>query len=239
TGADRSWIPSEDVQDALLADDPHTVTGAVDEAIEQGATVVDLADEIVQAAAVRVAQFSTGNEFSDWNTVHHTYTYANAVCGLVRRADSTGGYGGVYEGAVTLFLHRFLNTPPAPIPTPETTDRAPDAILEDLDETFQTEGEVATAGRLAGEFLDSEGSPDTLKRALGEALLREDAGFHTLQNLEAAFQGYDRCGDPERARVHLIATARYLAAHTPTRREAEQTFRIAERLNRGERIHED
>jgi hypothetical protein len=35
------------------------------------------------------------------------------------------------------------------------------------------------------------------------------------------------------------STARYLAAHIPTRRSGEQTVRIAERLNRGERIHED
>jgi hypothetical protein len=39
-------------------------------------------------------------------------------------------------------------------------------------------------------------------------------------------------------RVHLVATARYLAAHTPTRRSGEQTFRIAERLSRDEKIHE-
>ena len=65
-------------------------------------------------------------------------------------------------------------------------------------------------------------------------LLREDAGFHPRQNVEAAFTRYDA----GRGRVHLIATARYLAAPTPTRREGEQTFRIAERLNRGEAIHE-
>jgi hypothetical protein len=35
-----------------------------------------------------------------------------------------------------------------------------------------------------------------------------------------------------------MATARYMAAHFPTRREAEQTFAIAERLHRGEAVHE-
>jgi predicted ArsR family transcriptional regulator len=61
------------------------------------------------------------------------------------------------------------------------------------------------------------------------------------QNVEAAFEQYDdrsaRDAD-DRARVHLLATARYLSAHTPTRRAGEQTFKIAERLNRGEKIHE-
>jgi len=37
----------------------------------------------------------------------------------------------------------------------------------------------------------------------------------------------------------LIAAARYLAAHAPTRRAQEQIYRIAERLRRGERLYED
>jgi hypothetical protein len=35
----------------------------------------------------------------------------------------------------------------------------------------------------------------------------------------------------------LVAAARYLAAHFPTRREREQTFSIAARLLRGEKLH--
>jgi len=92
------------------------------------------------------------------------------------------------------------------------------------------------AGGLTAEYLASGGAPARLKRALGEVLLREDAGFHPRQNVEAAFARSDAADDA--GRVHLVATARYLAAHTPTRREGEQTFRIAERLNRGEAIHE-
>ncbi|MCH6552046.1 MAG: hypothetical protein IH804_08540, partial [Planctomycetes bacterium] len=37
----------------------------------------------------------------------------------------------------------------------------------------------------------------------------------------------------------LIAAARYLAAHAPTVRAQEQTYQIARRLNRGERIFEE
>jgi len=36
----------------------------------------------------------------------------------------------------------------------------------------------------------------------------------------------------------LMACARYMAAHFPTRRSNEQTFSIATRLHRGERLHE-
>jgi len=38
--------------------------------------------------------------------------------------------------------------------------------------------------------------------------------------------------------VALIAAARYLAAHAPTRRTQDQLFRTAERLHRGERLFE-
>jgi len=38
--------------------------------------------------------------------------------------------------------------------------------------------------------------------------------------------------------VLAMAVARYLSAHYPTRREREQTYSIASRLHRGERIHE-
>ena len=37
----------------------------------------------------------------------------------------------------------------------------------------------------------------------------------------------------------LIAAARYLAAHAPTARSQRQTYEIARRLHRGERVYED
>ena len=37
----------------------------------------------------------------------------------------------------------------------------------------------------------------------------------------------------------LLAAARYLAAHAPTARSQRQTYEIARRLHRGERIYED
>ncbi|MFB6183637.1 MAG: Rieske (2Fe-2S) protein, partial [Haloarculaceae archaeon] len=76
------------------------------------------------------------------------------------------------------------------------------------------------------------------KRTLGTGLLREDAGFHTLQSVEAGFRQFDRADREETRRLALLAPARYMAAHFPTRRENEQTYTIAARLHRGEKIHE-
>jgi len=241
-GEDEDWTEPSGLVETLLGEDPHAIVEALRDAIAAGAGATELADVVSYAAARRVAHFGTANEFRDWNTVHHTYTYATAVRGLAGRTDAPEVYRGVLDAAASVYLDRFLNTPPAPLPDPDG-DRDPDAALSDLLETFEVEGdaEVDRAGRHAAAYLASSGDPGELKRALGRALLREDAGFHPRQNVEAAFRGYDRLAgeNPERARVHLVATARYLAAHTPTRRAGEQTFRIAERLNRGEKIHEN
>ncbi|WP_251329281.1 Rieske (2Fe-2S) protein [Haloplanus pelagicus] len=237
-GAGKTWTEPAEFVDRLLDDDPHAIVGQLTDAVAAGATAEQLASAVADAAARRIARFGTANEFRDWNTVHHTYTYATAVCGLTERTDAPERYRAVFDGAVSVYLDRFLNTPPIPLPDPDG-DRDPGAALDDLLKTFEVEadGTVDRAGRHAAEYLASGGDAARLKRALGKALLREDAGFHPRQNVEAAFGRYDAVG-ADRGRLHLVATARYLAAHTPTRREGEQTFRIAERLSRGEAIHE-
>jgi len=244
-GSGKTWEPTPAFHETLLGDDPEAIVDGLADAIAAGASAETLAAVVTEAATTRVAQFGVANEFSDWNTVHHTFTYANAVAQATRRTDAVELYRGVFDAAINVYLDRFLNTPPAPIPEPgeHDTGRDPETIRTALLETFDTEGEVNEAGRLVAEHVDCDGDPAALKRTLGHGLLREDAGFHTIQNLEAAFQEFDRleAADVDAASAHrpLIATARYMAAHFPTRREAEQTFTIASRLNRGESIHGD
>ncbi|WP_396611716.1 Rieske (2Fe-2S) protein [Haloferax sp. S1W] len=235
-GAGKSWSRPDGMVETLLSDDPNEIVAALVEAIRAGATPEELAETVALAAGTRVAQFSTANEFNDWNTVHHTFTYANAVHQLTQRTDATELYRGVFDTAVNVYLDRFLNTPPAPLPE-TNADANPDVELDTLSETMDAEGRVNDAGRAAAHFLDSGGDPERLRQELGGALLREDAGFHTYQALEAGFaQAAHR--PPEEARTLYVAVARYLAAHAPTRREREQTFTIAARLRRGEKIHE-
>jgi len=234
------WTEPEGFVDELLAADPHRIVETVASAIDAGASATQLANAVTYAATRRVAQFGTSNEFSDWNTVHHTFTYANAVHGLARRTDAWEAYRGVFDAAMNVYLDRFLNMPPTPIPEPSDSKRAPEEVLDALMETFEIEAseEVDRTGRLVAEYLDVGGDIDRLKRSLTHALVREDAGFHPNQHLEASFARLPYLDDPERRRVTLIAAGRYLSAHTPTRREAEQTFRIADRLHRGEALHE-
>ena len=232
------WEPPGDFGDTLLSDDPEAIVEALVTAVENAATAEQLAQRVTFAAATRIAQFATSNEFSDWNTVHHTFTYANAVHQASQRTDAWELYRGVFDAAMSVYLDRFLNTPPAPIPESGESEADPAELRERLLDTFDEEGSVDEAGQIVAEYLDAGGDVPDLKETMGEGLLREDAGFHTLQNVEASFAQYDQTDDFAEARVFLIATARYMAAHFPTRREAEQTFTIADRLHRGEMIHE-
>ncbi len=236
-GEDREWDRPEGFVDTLLDDDPEAIVDALTGAVRAGATAEQLIDAVADAATLRVARFATSNEFNDWNTVHHTFTYANAARRMAARTDAVEAYRPAFDGAMSVYLDRFLNSPRAPLPSPGDSDRDPAEIREELLACFDEQGQVNEAGRLVSEHFDAGGDPAALKRTLGEGLLREDAGFHTLQNVEAAFRRFADTTDPAMARTALIATARYSAAHFPTRREAEQTFTIAEQLHRGETVH--
>jgi hypothetical protein len=208
------------------------------DAIAEGTTQREIASAVARAATRRVTYFATNNEFNDWDTVHHTLVYANAARELAERTDATEVYRACFDGAMSVYLDRFLNSPRAPVPEAEDANRDPEAVRSELLACFDEQGQVNRAARLVVEHAEAGGDPADLKRVLGRGLLREDADFHTLQNVSAAFRRIDALSDDEERRLAFVAGARYLAAHTPTRRENEQTFSIATRLHRGERLHE-
>jgi hypothetical protein len=73
-------------------------------------------------------------------------------------------------------------------------------------------------------------SVEALIATLARALLREDAGFHAYQVLDAGVRQFGEWGSSDEGRHILIAVARYLAAHSPTERAELQTADIARRL---------
>ncbi|MEF8851837.1 MAG: Rieske (2Fe-2S) protein [Haloarculaceae archaeon] len=238
-GAGEEWDRPGDFVETLLSDDPHEVDEALRDAVADGASTEQLAHAVAVAALRRVAHFGTGNEFGDWNTVHHTFSFANAVDNLARRTDAPDVYEACWQGAMSVYLDRFLNQPRATIPDPGAgAEGDPAQLRARLLEVFDEQGGVDEAARIVGGHFDADGDPAALKRTLGEGLLREDAGFHTLQNVEAGFRQFELAESEHERRLALIAPARYVAAHFPTRREDEQTFEIAERLFQGENIHE-
>jgi nitrite reductase/ring-hydroxylating ferredoxin subunit len=238
-GEGKTWERPDDFVETLLTDDPEAIMDAMTGAVREGATSDQLAHAVALAATRRVAQFGTANEFNDWNTVHHTFTYANAAHGFARRTDAIEAYRPAFDGAMSVYLDRFLNQPPARLPEPGSSDADPADLRDRLLATFDEQGGVDEAGRIVSEHFDAGGDPRDLKQTLARGLLREDAGFHTNQNVEAAFTRFDQGTTEWERRLPLVATARYLAAHFPTNREGEQTFTIAKRLFRGEAIHEE
>ena len=104
-------------------------------------------------------------------------------------------------------------------------------------DAFDRQQQISAAARLVARHLILGHPPEALIATLGHALLREDAGFHAYQILEAGVQQFSEWGDCDQGRHILIAVARYLAAHFPTQRALLQTADIASRLMHGEELH--
>jgi nitrite reductase/ring-hydroxylating ferredoxin subunit len=230
------WPGRKSLVNVILDDDPHASVEAMMLALVEGATEVELASAVSYAAALRIARFHTSNEFSDWDTALHTFTFANAVEQGLRRAPSTELLRGVFDAAMSVFLDRFLNIPAARLP--QLGDGAVDSktLFELLPALLDRQQQVNQAGDLVAQYLFGGGDQDRIMAELGKLLLREDRDFHTIQTLEVAFRQSQLLQGEERIHV-IIAATRYLAAHTPTVRAQGQTYEIAYRLHRGDRLH--
>ena len=223
---------------SILSEDPTEVVAALDDAISAGARPEELGRAVAYAAALRITRFHTQNDHGDWDEVHHAFTAANALHQALVRAPTPDLVRGVYHGALRIYLDRFLNIPAARLPAADPAGAAAD--LADLQRCWDREGGVDEAGTLVYRYLTGGGDPAGAIAALGRALLTEDAEFHWFQTYEAAVRQFAAwpAGSEEGALI-LAGTARFLAAHTPTRRELAQVVSIATRLRRGEALFED
>lgn len=240
TGKSRrgSWASTEGVLATLLADDPQAIADALLEALAAGASMEQVAGLVASAAAMRIARFHTSNEYADWDTALHTFTFASAVHRTIRRNPSEAILRGVFDAAMSVYLDRFLNIPADHLPVSVAKSHDPDSLLSHFKPYFDQRHQVRPAAELASQYIASNGTPGHLIAALGGALLREDRDFHSLQMLEAAAHQATAATGTAAEREVLIACSRYLAAHCPTARAELQTYRIAQRLARGERLFE-
>jgi nitrite reductase/ring-hydroxylating ferredoxin subunit len=246
----HGWSDDAALAHGLLGDDPMAIMNSLKAAIRAGAAATDLSRSLAYAAALRLARFGNANEHADWETAHHVFTYANAVhqmlkhIGKAERDGHIGGVRGVLHGAMALYLSRYLNVPPARIPgdggeplddLPTNTEEIRVALLDALDRQRQ----VDLAARLVARHLTLGHSVQALIATLARLLLREDAGFHAYQVLDAGVRQFGEWGNTVEGRHILIAVVRYLAAHSPTERAELQTADIARRLMRGDELHQD
>jgi nitrite reductase/ring-hydroxylating ferredoxin subunit len=244
------WSDHAALARMLLGDDPVAIMDALKSAVRAGAGPVDLGRSLAYAAALRVARFGSANEHSDWETAHHVFTYANAVHQMIKRIGITDSerhveaVRSILHGAMALYLARYLNVPPARIPGDggDLLDDLPadiEALRTALLDAFDRQRQIDLAARLVARHLSLGHPPQALVGTLGRALLREDAGFHAYQMLEAGVRQFGEWGSTDEGRHILVAVARYLAAHSPTERAALQTADIARRLMRGGELHQE
>ena len=230
----------------LLDDDPQASVDALLQALREGLQDVELAGIVAYAAALRIARFHTSNEFGDWDTALHTFTFANAVHQGLRRTHSRELLRGVFDAAMSIYLDRFLNVPAARIPSlrdskSNGTGKVAEAngALTALAPLLDRQQQVDAAAELIAQQLYQGTDARQVMSMLGKLLLREDRNFHTIQVIEAAIRQHELLAGTPAATHVLIAAGRYLAAHSPTMRAQGQTFNIAQRLARGERLFEE
>jgi hypothetical protein len=92
-GEGKRWERPDDLRETLLSDGPEATIDALTDAIREGATQRELVDVVARAATHQVTHFATSNEFPDWDTVHHTLTYANTVHRATAKTDATEPFG--------------------------------------------------------------------------------------------------------------------------------------------------
>ncbi len=237
------WDGVIELAEAILGDDPAATLSAIEAAIGSGAKPAQLSKALAYAAAQRVARFGTANEISDWVAALHSFSYCNALHQALKRWPDPRLVRGVLYGAISVYLNRFLNVPPAKLPGERgTLDDMPtdaDELLDLFLAALDSQQQVDRAAGLIARYLSLDHPPQPLIDTLTRAAVREDADFHTLQMLEAGVAQYHEWGPGEQGTVMLLAVARYLAAHSPTQRAQLQTATIALRLHRGENIYED
>ena len=213
TRQDKIVSSNNQLVTVLLGNNPQVIVKSLLDALRRGATEEELACMVAYAAAMRIVQFHTRNEFGDWDAVLHTFTYTNAVHQGLRRIATQELLRGVFDGAMRVYLNRFLNVPPVPLPkstekrigkninvNDDSTFPNPEAFLkEELLSLLDKQQQVNQAAQLVVDYLYNNNNnnnnnnnikPNRLLAVIGKALLREDRNFHSIQMIEAVFRQY-------------------------------------------------
>ena len=184
------------------------------------------------------------NEVTDWFNPQHTFIYSNGVYQAVRRSAAPDVVRGILHGAISVYMDRYLNVPPARLPVERKVSRRPirhdpDVLLKSLLAELDKRANVEQLADIVSRYVTLGFDFAPLVDSLALATVREDLDFHSLQVLEAGVNQCRAWGEAAPEREHImIGVVRNLAAHCPTRRAGEQTADIARRLHNGEKIFE-
>ena len=147
----------------LMGEDPAAIIEILKGDLRRGIPPLELSKQVAYAAAMRICRFTTANEFNDWITVLHTFSYTNAVHQTVKRVSSNGEtpspelVRGIFHGALRVYLDRFLNIPSGAVPGERgSLDDLPiegPALLEKFLFTLDRQAQIDEAGRIVARYL--------------------------------------------------------------------------------------
>jgi nitrite reductase/ring-hydroxylating ferredoxin subunit len=153
-----TWSKSDELVPILLGEDPQAIADSLLNALLAGCTEEQLASVVTYTSALRIARFHTNNDFGDWNSAHHPFTFANAVHRGLRRVPTVELLRGVFDAAMSIYLNRFLNVPAARLPEPKDTVENPEELLQQLPDLLNRQQQVNQTGQLVANYLYSGGS---------------------------------------------------------------------------------
>ena len=136
---------------------------------------------LAYAAALRITRFHMQNDHGDWDTVHHSFTAANALHQALQRVTVRPSCCAARCTARCASTSTASSTcPRRACPSAEHGD------LAELARCWEVQGEVDKRGQHRLRVPARRRRPPQLIAALGHALLAEDAEFHWYQMFEAA-----------------------------------------------------
>jgi nitrite reductase/ring-hydroxylating ferredoxin subunit len=238
--APRKDAPS--IYNELLGTDPKSILQLIVSALAEGVAPASIARELSVAAVARLAHFPESNDVDDWFGPVHTFSFCNALHQVLSRGETNPEVErGLFHGAMSIYVDRFLNIPSARLPDGAALESLPtdaDALLTGVLETLDQKKGWSAVPSLVVRYLRLGHPESVLIDTLTFATVREDLDFHKLQVLEAAVTQAELwpLGSTERELLY-VAAARHLAAYCPTRRSSSQSVTVALRLHRGDAIH--
>ena len=230
------------IYNELLGADPNKILQLIVSALADGVTATSIARELSVAAAGRLAHFPESNDVDDWFDPIHTFSFCNALYQVLSRGETNPEVErGLFHGAMSVYVDRFLNIPSAKLPDSAALESLPsdaEVLLTGILETLDQKKGWSAVPNLVVRYLRLGHSESALIDTLTFATVREDLDFHKLQVLEAAVTQAELwpLGSPERELLY-VGAARHLTAYCPTRRSSSQSVGVALRLHRGEAIH--
>jgi nitrite reductase/ring-hydroxylating ferredoxin subunit len=241
SGNGRSPPDPGDLASVLLGEDPFAIIEVVKKSLRAGMTPAELSKHVAFAAALRLARFSENNEVADWFNPRHTFIFANAVHQAVKRSPTPGVVRGIFHAALSVYMDRFLNVPPARLPDDAGAFAAvpseSDALLARLTAALDQQSNVDEAALITARYLRLGHLLSDLVDTLALATAREDLDFHAMQVLEAGVRQCAEWGAGPECEQIMVGVVRQLAAFCPTPRAGHRIATTALRLDRGDRMY--